>query len=143
MINNCKNNKKLPVYGDGMQIRDWLHVKDHCNAIKTVLLKAKTGEIYNGGGNNEKANIEIVKIIIKALGKTEDLIEYVKDRPGHDRRYAIDNSKITRELGWAPSYTFDQGISETIDWYMRNEEWMDKITSGEYMGYYEHMYSKI
>ena len=143
MINNCKNNKKLPVYGDGMQIRDWLHVKDHCNAIKTVLLKAKTGEIYNVGGNNEKANIEIVKIIIKALGKTEDLIEYVKDRPGHDRRYAIDNSKITSELGWAPSYTFDQGISETIDWYMRNEEWMDKITSGEYMGYYEHMYSKI
>ena len=140
MINNCKNDKPLPVYGDGMQIRDWLHVSDHCSAIDTVLHKGKDGEIYNIGGNNEKANIEIVKLIIKTLGKSEDLIKYVKDRPGHDRRYAIDNTKITTQLGWAPKYTFEQGIEETIRWYLDNEEWMDKITSGEYTKYYEKMY---
>ena len=141
MINNCKSGKPLPVYGDGMQIRDWLHVSDHCNAIDTVLHKGKIGEIYNIGGNNEKANIEIVKLIIKTLGKGEDLIEYVKDRPGHDRRYAIDNTKITTQLGWAPKYTFEQGIAETIEWYLANEEWMEKITSGAYMSYYDKMYS--
>ena len=141
MINNCKAEKPLPVYGDGMQIRDWLHVSDHCSAIDTVLHKGKIGEVYNIGGNNEKANIEIVKLIIKTLGKSEDLIEYVKDRPGHDRRYAIDNTKITTQLGWAPAYTFEQGISETIEWYLANEAWMNKITSGEYMNYYEKMYS--
>ena len=140
MINNCENNKKLPVYGDGMQVRDWLHVKDHCIAIDTVLHKGKTGEVYNIGGNNEKANIEIVKLIIKTLGKSEDLIEYVQDRPGHDRRYAIDNTKVTSELGWSPSYTFEQGVAETIDWYMSNKQWMEKITSGSYMKYYEKMY---
>ena len=141
MINNCKAEKPLPVYGDGMQIRDWLHVSDHCSAIDTVLHKGKIGEVYNIGGNNEKANIEIVKLIIKTLGKSEDLIEYVKDRPGHDRRYAIDNTKITTQLGWAPAYTFEQGIAETIEWYLANEAWMNKITSGEYMNYYEKMYS--
>ncbi len=141
MINNCKAEKSLPVYGDGMQIRDWLHVSDHCSAIDTVLHKGKIGEVYNIGGNNEKANIEIVKLIIKTLGKSEDLIEYVKDRPGHDRRYAIDNTKITTQLGWAPAYTFEQGIAETIEWYLANEAWMNKITSGEYMNYYEKMYS--
>ena len=141
MINNCKAEKPLPVYGDGMQIRDWLHVSDHCSAIDTVLHKGKIGEVYNIGGNNEKANIEIVKLIIKTLGKSEDLIEYVKDRPGHDRRYAIDNTKITTQLGWAPAYTFEQGIAETIEWYLANETWMNKITSGEYMNYYEKMYS--
>ena len=142
MINNCKSGKSLPVYGDGMQIRDWLHVSDHCAAIDTVLHKGVIGEIYNIGGNNEKANIEIVKLIIKTLGKSEDLIEYVKDRPGHDRRYAIDNTKITTQLGWAPAYTFEQGIAETIDWYLNNEEWMEKITSGAYMSYYDNMYSQ-
>ena len=142
MINNCKNGKQLPVYGDGMQIRDWLHVSDHCAAIDTVLHKGVIGEVYNIGGNNEKANIEIVKLIIKTLGKSEDLIKYVKDRPGHDRRYAIDNTKITTELGWAPAYTFEQGIAETIEWYLANEEWMNKITSGDYMNYYENMYKK-
>lgn len=141
MINNCENNKKLPVYGDGMQVRDWLHVKDHCIAIDTVLHKGKDGEVYNIGGNNEEANIEIVKLIINNLGKSEDLIEYVKDRPGHDRRYAIDNTKITTELGWTPSYTFEEGIKETIAWYLDNKDWMDKVTSGEYMKYYEKMYS--
>ncbi|MEG0579734.1 MAG: dTDP-glucose 4,6-dehydratase, partial [Niameybacter sp.] len=118
MINNCLKGEQLPVYGDGMQIRDWLHVKDHCTGIDTVLHKGKIGEVYNIGGNNEKANIEIVKLIIENLGKTEDMIKYVQDRPGHDRRYAIDNTKITTELGWSPSYTFEEGIKETIEWYL-------------------------
>lgn len=140
MINNCKHNKKLPVYGDGMQVRDWLHVKDHCIAIKTVLEKGELGEVYNIGGNNEKANIDIVKLIIKALGKDESLIEHVQDRLGHDRRYAIDNTKITSKLNWKPSYTFEQGIKETVEWYLNNSSWMDKITSGDYLKYYENMY---
>lgn len=142
MINNCIENKSLPVYGDGMQIRDWLHVKDHCTAIFTVLQKGKIGEVYNIGGNNEKANIEIVKLIINALGKSEDLITYVKDRPGHDRRYAIDNSKITNKLGWSPSYTFEQGIKETVQWFIDNQGWMKNIVSGDYMKYYDNMYKK-
>lgn len=140
MINNCKQEKELPVYGDGMQIRDWLHVKDHCIAIDTVFEKGRNGEVYNIGGNNEKANIEIVKLIIKALGKTENLIKYVKDRPGHDRRYAIDNTKIITELGWKPSYTFEEGIKETIEWYLNNMEWMESVTSGAYKDYYNKMY---
>lgn len=140
MINNCLNDHPLPVYGDGMQIRDWLHVKDHCKGIDTVLHKGKIGEVYNIGGNNEKANIEIVKLIIKELGKSEDLIKYVKDRPGHDRRYAIDNSKITRELGWKPSYTFEQGIKETIEWYLSHKDWIEHIVTGNYANYYVEMY---
>ena len=140
MINNCNQEKELPIYGDGMQIRDWLHVKDHCIAIDTVFEKGRNGEVYNIGGNNEKANIEIVKLIIKALGKTENLIKYVKDRPGHDRRYAIDNTKITTELGWKPSYTFEEGIKETIEWYLNNMEWMESVTSGAYKDYYNKMY---
>ena len=143
MINNCLKGQQLPVYGDGMQIRDWLHVKDHCTGIDTVLHKGKMGEVYNIGGNNEKANIEIVKLIIENLGKTDDMIKYVQDRPGHDRRYAIDNTKITTELGWSPSYTFEQGIKETIEWYLSNQEWMESIVSGEYMNYYKNMYSEI
>ncbi|MEG1637889.1 MAG: dTDP-glucose 4,6-dehydratase [Cellulosilyticaceae bacterium] len=142
MINNCLNDKQLPVYGDGMQIRDWLHVKDHCTGINTVLHKGVIGEVYNIGGNNEKANIEIVKLIIENLGKTEEMIKYVQDRPGHDRRYAIDNSKITSELGWSPSYTFEEGIKETIEWYLKNQEWMSKIVSGDYMNYYDKMYQE-
>lgn len=140
IINNCLKEKDLPVYGDGMQVRDWLHVKDHCLAIEEVLQKGRVGEVYNIGGNNEKANIEIVKLIISALGKTESLIKYVKDRPGHDRRYAIDNTKITVELGWKPSYTFEQGISETIQWYLDNPEWIENIVSGEYEKFYQKMY---
>ena len=140
MINNCKQDKKLPVYGDGMQIRDWLHVSDHCSAIYTVLNKGKDGEIYNIGGNNEKANIEIVKLIISALGKQDNLIYYVKDRPGHDRRYAIDNSKITSQLGWKPAYSFEKGMKETIQWYLEHANWMERITSGAYLSYYENMY---
>ncbi len=140
MINNCLKGKKLPVYGDGMQIRDWLHVEDHCIAIATVLEKGVNGEVYNVGGNNEKANIEIVKGIISALQKTEDTIEYVKDRPGHDRRYAIDNTKITSELGWEPKYTFEVGLEETIQWYQDNQNWLEGVVSGDYMNYYEKMY---
>ena len=140
MINNCLNDKPLPVYGDGMQVRDWLHVADHCSAIATVLEKGVIGEVYNIGGNNEKANIDIVKRILATLGKDESLIQYVKDRPGHDRRYAIDNTKITTQLGWAPRYTFEQGIAETIDWYLTHQDWIEKIVSGEYANYYEKMY---
>lgn len=143
MINNCIKEKDLPVYGDGLQIRDWIHVYDHCEALDTVIRKGKDGEVYNIGGNNEKANIEIVKLIIKTLGKSEDLIKYVKDRPGHDRRYAIDNTKITTLLGWKPKYTFERGIKETIEWYVNNTQWMERITSGEYIKYYEKMYSGI
>ena len=140
MIHNAQNDKVLPVYGDGMQVRDWLHVKDHCAAIWTVLQKGRVGEVYNVGGNNEKANIEIVRLILQQLGKPESLIEYVQDRPGHDRRYAIDNTKIATELGWQPEYTFEQGIAETIEWYLRNPEWVENVTSGEYVKYYEMMY---
>lgn len=140
MLHNAKNNQPLPIYGDGMQIRDWLHVKDHCSAILTVLEKGEAGEVYNIGGNNERANIEIVKLILSVLGKSESLITYVKDRPGHDRRYAIDNTKITTELGWAPSYTFQQGMSETIEWYLQNQGWVERIVSGDYMDYYSRMY---
>ncbi len=140
MINNCLNEKTLPVYGDGMQIRDWLYVEDHCSAICTVLEKGKIGEVYNIGGNNEKANIEIVKLLIKTLGKSENLITYVPDRPGHDRRYAIDNTKITTELGWEPAYTFDVGMAKTIQWYLDNKDWMENITSGAYTKYYDTMY---
>jgi len=140
MIANALEGKELPVYGDGMQIRDWLHVNDHCSAIDIVLHKGRIGEVYNIGGNNEKANIEIVKLIIDRLNKSEELIKYVKDRLGHDRRYAIDNTKITTELGWKPEYTFERGIEETIDWYLNNREWWENIRNGEYMAYYEKMY---
>lgn len=140
MINNCLNDKSLPVYGDGMQIRDWLHVIDHCSAIDAILEKGAVGEVYNIGGNNEKANIDIVKLIIRMVGKSEDLITYVKDRPGHDRRYAIDNAKVTNLLGWKPFYTFEQGMEETIRWYLDNQQWIDRVVSGDYQAYYQSMY---
>ena len=140
MINNCLAGKKLPVYGDGLQVRDWLHVSDHCAAIRLVLERGKTGEIYNIGGNNEKTNLELVKLILQTLEKPEELIDFVKDRPGHDRRYAIDHSKITARLGWKPAYTFEKGIQETIAWYLNNPDWIRKITSGEYLNYYQQMY---
>ncbi|WP_409068654.1 dTDP-glucose 4,6-dehydratase [Clostridium sp. FAM 1755] len=143
MINNCLKNKDLPVYGDGMQIRDWLHVSDHCEAIDMILHEGSIGEIYNIGGNNEKTNIDIVKFIIKTLGKSETLIKYVKDRPGHDRRYAIDNTKIATEIGWKPKYTFEKGMKETIKWYLNNTDWIENIVSGNYGRYYEVMYKNI
>lgn len=140
MINNCINDMPLPVYGDGMQIRDWVHVYDHCEAIDTVLHYGDKGEIYNIGGNNQKTNIEIVKLIISALGKSEELIQYVQDRPGHDRRYAIDNTKIITQLGWKPSYDFNEGISKTIEWYIENMDWVKGIVTGDYIEYYQKMY---
>ncbi len=140
MIANALERKELPVYGDGQQVRDWLHVKDHCQAIDTVLHRGKAGEVYNIGGNNERANIEIVKLILHKLDRSEKLITHVKDRPGHDRRYAIDNTKISSQLGWKPEYTFAEGMEETINWYLNHREWWEKIRRGEYRDYYEKMY---
>lgn len=142
MISNALENKSMPVYGDGLHVRDWLHVYDHCTAIDLVLHQGKDGEVYNVGGNNEKKNIELVELILKILDKPESLINYVDDRPGHDRRYAIDSSKIQRELGWNPKYTFEVGISETIEWYLDHEEWLETLKSGEYQNYYWKMYGK-
>lgn len=141
MIAKAIDGEKLPVYGDGKNVRDWLYVDDHCSGILAVLEKGKNGDVYNIGGNNEWYNIDIVKLILKLLGKPEDNITYVKDRPGHDRRYAIDSSKIMKELGWAPKYQFPEGIEKTIQWYLDNEQWWRKVMSGEYLKYYEKNYS--
>jgi dTDP-glucose 4,6-dehydratase len=140
MINNALNDKELPVYGDGVYVRDWLYVYDHCTAIWRVLEKAPPGQIYNIGGCNEKANLDIVRLVLKRLGKPESLIKHVKDRPGHDRRYAIDAGKIIRELGWKPSVTFEEGIVRTMDWYLSNQKWLAGIVSGDYQKYYQQMY---
>ncbi|WP_269920153.1 dTDP-glucose 4,6-dehydratase [Caldifermentibacillus hisashii] len=140
MIINALHDKDLPVYGDGLNVRDWLYVEDHCEAIDTVLHKGVVGEVYNIGGNNEHTNIEIVKTILKHLGKPESLIKFVKDRPGHDRRYAIDATKIRTELGWEPKHTFETGIKETIDWYLENKDWWENIISGEYKQYFKQQY---
>ena len=147
MIHNALNHKELPVYGDGKHVRDWLYVEDHCKAIDLVFEKGKSGEVYNIGGHNEKENIEIVKLIITYLQeKTKDkeinetLIKHVKDRLGHDRRYAIDPTKIKNELGWEPETRFEDGIKKTIDWYLENQEWMKKVITGEYMEFYEKNY---
>ncbi|MBI2619505.1 MAG: dTDP-glucose 4,6-dehydratase [Ignavibacteriales bacterium] len=140
MIANASNDKQLPVYGDGMNVRDWLHVRDHCAAIDAVLHRGRIGQIYNIGGNNEKHNLELVRLLLRHLGKSESLITFVKDRLGHDRRYAIDSSKIQQELGWTPSYTFEQGIEETVKWYLANRPWWERIISGEYREYYRKMY---
>ena len=140
MIINALNGKKLPVYGKGINVRDWLYVEDHCSAIDLIIRKGKVGEIYNVGGHNEKTNIEVVKTILKILGKSEDLIEFVTDRKGHDQRYAIDPTKISNELGWTPQTKFDDGIKKTVDWYLENKSWWEKIISGEYKNYYAKMY---
>lgn len=140
MIVNAINNKSLPIYGDGQNIRDWLHVRDHCEAIDLVLHKGKIGEVYNIGGNNEWKNIDIVKLLLKKLNKPESLIKFVKDRPGHDLRYAIDATKIQSELGWKPKYSIEDGINETIEWYLKNRNWWEKIITGEYQNYYNLMY---
>ncbi len=142
MIAKAIDGEKLPVYGDGRNVRDWLYVEDHCSAITEVLHKGKIGDVYNIGGNNEWFNIDIVKIILKLLGKGEEFITYVKDRPGHDRRYAIDSTKIMTELGWSPKYQFDGGIEETINWYVKNESWWRRIMKGEYLKYYQKNYSQ-
>ena len=140
MIANALNDKKLPVYGKGENVRDWLYVEDHCSAIDLIIRKGKIGEVYNIGGHNERTNLEVVKTIIEELGKSEDLIEFVTDRPGHDRRYAIDPTKIHNELGWLPATKFDDGIKKTIDWYLTHKSWWEKIISGEYKDYYDKMY---
>ena len=140
MINNARHDKSLPVYGEGLNVRDWLHVYDHCAGIDLVMRNGKNGEVYNIGGHNERQNIEVVKTILRELDKPESLITYVTDRKGHDLRYAIDPTKIETELGWKPKYNFESGIKETIGWYMNNQEWMDDVTSGDYLKYYEEMY---
>lgn len=140
IISNALENKDIPVYGDGMQIRDWLHVSDHCSAIDLVLHQGAGGGVYNIGGNNERTNIHIVKTILAELGKPESLIKHVTDRLGHDRRYAIDAAKIRTELGWTPQYTFETGIKETVQWYLNNREWWARVKSGEYQEYYQKMY---
>ena len=141
MIANALNDKPLPVYGEGINVRDWLYVEDHCSAIDLIIHKGKVGEVYNVGGHNEMKNIDIVKIIIKELGKTEDLITFVKDRAGHDMRYAIDPTKIHSELGWLPATKFEDGIKMTIKWYLENRKWWENIISGDYQNYYNKMYS--
>ncbi|HMM07264.1 MAG TPA: dTDP-glucose 4,6-dehydratase [Clostridiales bacterium] len=140
MIVKALNDASLPVYGDGKNVRDWLYVEDHCRAIDLVMRKGRVGEVYNIGGHNEKANIEVVKTILKALDKPESLITYVKDRPGHDMRYAIDPTKIHNELGWLPQTAFSDGIAKTIRWYLEHRDWWEEILAGEYQNYYEKMY---
>ncbi|HHT87741.1 MAG TPA: dTDP-glucose 4,6-dehydratase [Clostridiales bacterium] len=140
MIANALKDKQLPVYGKGENVRDWLYVKDHCEAIDLIVRKGTVGEVYNIGGHNERTNLEVVKIILKELGKSEDLISFVTDRPGHDRRYAIDPTKISNGLGWRPTTLFDEGIKMTIKWYLDNEAWLQNIISGDYQKYYERMY---
>ena len=140
MIANALDGKTLPVYGDGLNVRDWLHVEDHCSAIDLVIHHGLSGEIYNIGGNNERTNIDIVKTILRELGKPESLITYVDDRLGHDRRYGIDATKISMQLNWQPKYTFEKGIKETIAWYLNHVEWWSRIRTGEYQKYYELQY---
>ena len=142
MIINALSDKKLPVYGDGKNVRDWLYVEDHCRAIDLILQKGRVGEVYNIGGHNERANIDVVKTILKELGKPEDLIEHVTDRKGHDRRYAIDPTKIHTELGWEPETKFEDGIKKTVKWYLEHKGWWQHIIDGDYQHYYEDMYSR-
>jgi dTDP-glucose 4,6-dehydratase len=148
LIHNIINTKPLPVYGDGLNVRDWLHVRDHATAIEVILKTAQPGSVYNIGGNNEWKNIDIVNLVCDQLdsrlnrkpGENRELISFVKDRPGHDRRYAIDASRLKNDLGWEPAYTFESGISETIDWYLQHQDWVADVTSGAYLTYYENQY---
>ena len=141
MINNALNDRDLPVYGDGLYVRDWIYVYDHCTAVWDVLQKAPPGEIYNVGGCNEKANLEVIDLILKHLDKPKSLIKHVTDRPGHDRRYAIDAGKIINELDWKPSVSFEEGMNRTIGWYLQSKEWLTNVVSGDYQTYYESMYA--
>ena len=143
MISRAVADEKLPVYGEGLNVRDWLHVYDHCTAIDLIVRKGKVGEVYNVGGHNERTNMEVVKTILHALDKPESLIEHVADRKGHDRRYAIDPTKLETELGWKPVYNFDSGIPGTIQWYLDNRDWWENIVSGEDQNYFENMYGKL
>lgn len=142
MISRALADEKFPVYGNGENVRDWLHVEDHCRAIDLIVRNGRVGEVYNVGGHNERTNLEVVKTILKALDKPESLIEYVTDRPGHDMRYAIDPTKLETELGWKPKYNFETGIQQTIEWYLNNQEWWKNILSGEYKQYFEKQYGE-
>ncbi len=142
MIQKALRNEPLPVYGNGANVRDWLYVGDHCNAIDLIVRNGRDGEVYNIGGHNERTNLEVVKTILKALGKPESLITYVKDRPGHDLRYAMDPTKIEKELGWKPEYNFDTGIQVTIKWNLENKKWLEHVESGEYMEWMKDHYGK-
>ncbi|SDG28190.1 dTDP-glucose 4,6-dehydratase [Fontibacillus panacisegetis] len=142
MISKALADEQLPIYGDGLNIRDWLYVEDHCSAIDLVIHKGRNGEVYNIGGNNERTNVHIVKTILEQLGKPESLIAYVKDRPGHDRRYGIDPTKTMTELGWKPKHSFETGIKETIAWYLENKDWWTRIQSGAYQEYYAKQYGE-
>ena len=142
LIANAMSDIPLPIYGDGMNVRDWIHVEDHCSAIDAVLHHGRVCEVYNAGGHQELPNIEVARRILAALGKSESLLTYVKDRPGHDRRYAIDSTKLENELGWKPLITFEDGLSETIAWYRSNTSWVEHVRSGAYLKYYEDMYGK-
>lgn len=140
MIANAREDKPLPIYGDGMQVRDWLYVRDHCEAILAVLERGQVGDVYNIGGHNEYPNLAIVRMILEHLGKDESLLTYVQDRPGHDRRYAIDAGKIERELGWTPRFTFEQALPLTLEWYQTQDEWLQRVRSGAYRAYYQAQY---
>ena len=140
MISRALKDQELPVYGQGINVRDWLHVEDHCKAIDLIVRGGRIGEVYNIGGHNERTNLQVVETVLDALGKPKSLIRFVKDRPGHDQRYAIDPDKLEKELGWKPKYNFDTGIRQTIQWYLDNQEWMQNILSGDYQNYFKEMY---
>ena len=140
MIANAVEGKPLPVYGDGMQVRDWIFVSDHCRGVDAVLRRGRAGEVYNIGGSHDVPNLELVRLILKMLGKPESMIKYVKDRPGHDRRYAMDTAKIKSELGWGPQLDFETGLRRTVDWYLANRAWWERVRSGAYQEYYRRMY---
>jgi dTDP-glucose 4,6-dehydratase len=141
MILNAFDGKPLPVYGDGMQVRDWIHVDDHCEAIDLVLRGGQSGEVYNVGASNERPNLDVVRAILRLCGKDETLIRYVPDRPGHDRRYAMDSTKIQNSLGWRPRHVFEQGLHETVAWYRANGAWTERVRSGTYRDYYDRQYA--
>ena len=143
MISNALEDQPIPVYGDGRQVRDWIYVEDHCRAVLMALQKGRAGAVYNVGARNERRNLEVVESVLKALGKPSSLVRYVKDRPGHDRRYAIDPSRVERELGWRPRETWETGLRKTIDWYRQNGEWIQRVRGGAYREYYERQYGKI
>ena len=139
-ITNALSNKELPLYGDGLYVRDWLYVEDHCKALDLVLHKGEVGQIYNIGGNCEKTNLDVAELILKKLNKPKSLVKHIKDRPAHDRRYSLDSSKIRDELGWKPDTSFEKGLAETVDWYIANQKWWEKIKTGEYLEYYRKHY---
>lgn len=141
-ISNLSRDQQVPVYGDGLQVRDWIHVRDHCEAIRLVWKEGKPGEVYNVGGSCEKTNLELTHTLLQLLSKPTSLIRYVQDRPGHDRRYAIDSSKIEKELKWKPKIAFADGLRETVDWYQNNHQWVENVRTGEYLKYYEKQYGQ-